>query len=285
MNKELRICEMAFRSRASDAMDRATRLRVRYENEAADARRTADLLLGCVEHWHKEIADGVYWHFRSDDCWADPVEEAGKWLERFVEAELLLSAALDRVRKVEALIAKYGRRRLNEDGATTEMLMQIRKSRAGDPVLRLVALEHLTADDLNDAREIAGIVRHVVSRLDAKTTYMPTASEVGDSETRRRSAADTAEWYALLHNFVYLPWADEVRADLPLIFGLVVDGVPLERLRKRHGMRWGTALKKVQGALASYRKFRRRYLRDGAEANRRAPRPGDVNPLERMPEA
>lgn len=272
MSNDLRACLTALKRRRPEAAARAAALRSRYADEAVKAMQTADMHRNAMDGWLELALAGVDWQCAEGEGYIYPLDESAAHLDKMIRAEMQADAALSRVRELDAALARHAPTEEFDAGPTVEALTQIQRGRSGDPVLRLVALGKLSADDLADAREIAGIYYHVTAQAGARTMNWP-ETERKTGEARRYSAADTAEWYALLQAFVYAPWCRMVKADLPLVLGLVVEGVSLEALRKRCGMRWETALERVRAALAEYRKMRRRYLRHGAGANRPVPQP------------
>ena len=220
---------------------------------------------------------------------ADAPERAGNLMKRLLAQSAAAKGSTSRksalqVRKVTDRISLLQRvidlglkhlQETGEEGPTAELLAQIRKGRKGDPILRLYAHDKLTDQDVRSAREIAGIFEQVTRRMVAKTMHLPTKSDGDDTpENRRRTAQEAAEWTALLHSFVYLPWADHHRGDMPLILAMCVDGESLNQIAARHRIRKATALDRLRAALSSYARFRRDYMRHGPDANSRQPAPG-----------
>lgn len=257
---ELALCRLAFEQRHADALTRAEKLKARLTAEASSHLSVADQQMRAAE-------SGIDWRYTGADTFVVPVEQATVSL-------LLADAALYSLAELEAILAKHGKRRLDAAGPTAELVAQVAASKKGNPLARLYALEHIDADELRHANEIAALVSHVAKRQGAKTMNWPTSSVPGEEESRKMTAAESAEWMALLHAFVYLPWADRVRTDLPLIHGLVVDGDSLTVLARRHGMRWGTALLRIKAGLAEYGRIRHRYLKAGPDATGRVLPPG-----------
>jgi hypothetical protein len=169
----------------------------------------------------------------------------------------------------------------SDEGPTTELLDKIRKGRSGDPLLRLFALDKVSAEQLRYAREIAGIVYSSTKALSCKIGRLPVKTDSSDADpgTRARSVAETIEWMGMLRAYVYLPWADRVKRDMPLILALVVEGESLNAAKKRAGVGYTAALDRVRSALTLYGRIRRRYLRVGPQATDRLP--GRAPPLSR----
>lgn len=273
---EIASCRRAFETGHEKAAERAAWVRNLIILELGPALELAGSCLAVRDEWLAMVEAGVEWICTAPAKpgqplpFTSPIEEAERCFDEFIAAEMRAVELFAMLQAIDDLIAEHG---TQADGPTREIMRQVAKSKAGDPLLRLVALGKITQDELNDAREIAGIVHHIAGRLGAKTMYLPVKSEVGNDETRKHSAADTAEWYALLHAFVYVPWTERVREDVPLVLGLVVEGRGVKELRRTFGMRWDTVLDRIKAALREYRMMRRNYLKVGVDADGKGPNP------------
>lgn len=191
------------------------------------------------------------------------------------------------IAKVDGVLKKYGGRYVAPPGLgpTAELLAQVRKGRKGDPILRLVAFDYLTFEHFASAREIASIVHAETRSLLPKITNLPTASDQGDDPAwmRMARARDWAEEMALVHCFVYLPWADQVRRDIPLIHAICLDGESVNYCARKYRMWRMTVVDKLKAGLELYGKMREGYDLHGPAANPRNPAPGSAMPLRAKP--
>lgn len=222
---------------------------------------------------------------------ADAHERSALTMSRLVAAartasrrgnEAEMRAITKSITALTRILAKYGRRNLKPDGEgpTAELLLQVRKGRKGDPLLRLAAHDKITMDQLRWAREIGAIVYGVSRHMLPKITKLPVKGEdpgVEAAAVRWASATDAAEYMALLHCFVYLPWADRVSPDdLKMLLAVIVDGDSINAVARRQRRRHGAVIEKMRDALNLYGQIKRRYRKVGAGATPRRPRPGSV---------
>ena len=198
-----------------------------------------------------EISDGWRYLDRTATATYDPVLEWGRALDQAYAALFEQGSAL---RKVDELNETIGD--TDHGGATRAMLERIREGR-GDPLLRLVALGHLSHDDLRNASEIARIFEHATACMAPAVMHLPSKPERLDGDVARR--VEGSEFYDLLHAFVYGPWARNRPDEASMIVGLAVEGLALSALRRKHGGRWETVLGKVRAGLAEYGRMRSRW--------------------------
>jgi hypothetical protein len=256
---DLRSVRRAFETHHPNAQHRAQWLRTRIVLELDPLAKHVTEKLDHGDDW-LAFAGERDWTFvegrlttpldQAEVCRYDALVTYGRVLE--------LQAMLE---QVDGLLQEDGAK--DVEGPTVDFIRKVGRGR-GDPLLRLVALHRLSDEDLWSGREIASIIRHVTSFIDAGAMRLPVKSPEMPSEdaVARRSAAETAEWYACLHAYVYRPWCERTgRRDRDLIHGLVHDGVALETLRARYRMSYGTALQRVKDGLKEYRAIRRGWLK------------------------
>ena len=255
----------ALATHKAGAVASALRLRSRYASRATLASAAAGRYLTQAEDQIGLAADGETWRYgkvRDREVIIDRIDVAGDLIEQAYVSLAAEGEALRHVEQIDALLARYGADQPEQghDGPTPEMLDRL-KSRLGDPVERLVDLGRLTEDDLGDLREIAAMVRYATADVRTSMMRFECKSE-GDADAARRTAAEAAEWNGLCHAHVYVPWCRTVGPQtVGLVLGLAVEGLSLEQLRRRYGVRWTTALDNARRGLLEYRRLRRRYVR------------------------
>lgn len=266
MDQELELCRIALKARQADALDRAERLQAKI---AADIQRL------------KETVQ-VYERAGVGAGKSMKIEYAAK-AER---ARREGTAAAERLVMLDGIVKQCAGRTLDRLGGETPeqiLMRQIGNSRYSDPVLRLMARGKLEIEHAMYAREIASILSYILSRTNAKTTYFPIATP-DDPEDRRSKAErfgdarDHAEYMAMIHNTIYLPWSDRVRADLRLVIGLCYEGRSVEDLRKAYHLDWDTVLARIVEALKRYGEFRDHFHRTKVPVAR-VQAPGSALPL------
>jgi hypothetical protein len=275
--QELELCRLAFKRRQADAFERADRLRTKLMAELLGIRTRIMARLGGTGGKGNKIDDRTR---------IGRIEAAKERLEAAQEARPIRDA-LEILDEIEKQYGKSVDGRIG--GETPEQLLQaIGASRYSDPVLRLMAKGKLTVEQVLAAREIASICRHIVR--DAKTTYFPVASDnPSEGKVGRREAfqmaMDHGEFMALLHSHVYLAWSDKVRKDLPLVFGLCVEGRPVEELRRLHRLDWKTVLDRIKSALDAYIAIRAGFNPERPVKEPRSPLRGSTLPIPALSKA
>lgn len=267
MDQELELVRIALKERQADAYDRADRLRAKISDDIRRCRETVQV--------YERAQIGA-----SRSASADYQAKAER-----TRAEG--TAAAERLVILDGLLKQYGNRVMDRLGGETpeQVLMRsIGASRYSDPVLRLLATRKLTIEQVMWAREIASVVHFIIRSSNAKTTFFPIATpddEPRDSKGKRQRYEDGmnhSERMALLHSAIYLPWADAFRADLPLVFGLCVEGRAIEELRKMYRLDWSTVLTRVKTAIDGYGKARDQFDRTKVKGTR-SPLSGSAMPL------
>lgn len=267
MDQELELVRIALKERQADAYDRADRLRAKISDDIRRCRETVQV------YERAQIGAGK--------------SMAAEYKAKATRASAEGTAAAERLVILDGLLKQYGNRvmdRLGGETAEQVLLRQIGANRYSDPVLRLLAREKLTIEQVMWSREIASIVHFIIRSSNAKTTYFPVATpddEPRDSMGKRQRYEDGmnhGERMALLHGYVYLPWADGWRAYLPLVFGLCVEGRSIEELRKMYRLDWNTVLTRIRAAVDAYGAARDVFDRTKMKGSR-APLAGAALPL------
>ena len=210
---------------------------------------------------------GVDWRYIGDDRFEVPIEEAARLINR---AAAILAECREFVAGLDAILHRYRHTNLflTDEGGTIETM--VRRHAESDPMQRLYDLDHIDDNQLRHSREIGQIVRHVTIGSGVRVMRLPVASGIDpeDKRDRHERASDIAEaaaWISLLHHNVYRPWAEARPKTMPLILGLIVEGNSLQALRRRHRMRWATALQVVKDALDGYALVRSGYVSRGVQ--------------------
>ena len=136
-----------------------------------------------------------------------------------------------------------------DTGGTPETLARPARH---DPIKMLEEKGDITVDHARAARDIVAIYEGLVRSLMSKTRYLNTAGRSSGVTW----SDETPNWVADMHANFYLPWMRAMeaqhRADIELVFDLVVDGNPVDKVRRRHHMRRDTLLVKLRAALDLY---------------------------------
>jgi hypothetical protein len=260
-SRSIEVVRFAFERRQPDAESRAQDLRRKLLAEASDHLRQAGQA-------RRALAKGitVRERLRADkDSFFDFSRTEDAVAVHASHAAVLMAG----VEAIDAIVAKHGGKRVDapDEGPTTELLLQIRRSKTGDPMMRLRANEEIDDNHLKWAREIASINYNVTRAMHARTMPLPVKPDHADDAERQRRhrAVESREWMALMHSFVYLPWAWRRRAaaDVRMVLAMIVDGESPNLLARKHRKRRQWVVDRVVRTLNSYGRIRRLFLKFG----------------------
>jgi len=129
-----------------------------------------------------------------------------------------------------------------------------KKDQYTDPILRLYSLGHLKQNHVRVAREIGALVREHDAWQGARST-----SFAGSRDHRTPNFKPIHR--EIIRGAVYAPWAAAAGDDLAIILAAVVEGESLEAIRRKCGLRWDTALKRLRAGLELYGRMRTEFDR------------------------
>lgn len=259
MDQELELIRIALKERQADAFERVERCRRKMVDDLAALK---ELELSARDPRRKRTQAYI------DD------------LAKKLHAKAL--PILDRLTILEEMVKQLGKSTMDRlGGATAEQILMnegmrglldsVGRRRIGDPLVRLLVTKRLEIEHVMHGREIARVLEHITHRSHAKIANYPVATELdpeGRSKRERmEDAIDYAEYMAIVHAKVYMPWADKQReiGTLPLVVGLCVEGRSIEELRRAYRLNWDTVMKHIKEALDSYASFRERWFRGAPE--------------------